>query len=267
VINVDFPGGAETYVHRIGRTGRAGAAGTAITMVTPAERRKLKGLERTLNQAIEEMMPPSPRELALAQQAALWQTLETTRTESDLTEVKKWLEARRNESGVQPKDIAAAAVKILIEQQGIQLNPPPEAPPGKRGDGPPRDRDDLARVNEVEIVLSMGRYGGLRPQDVVGALANEAGIRGTEIGRISLFDKKCFVGLPRQLAERILDDLPVLMIRGSEVHLSLAKPRSHGERPPRRKHTHKPKHKHKHKRPSRKKQGGFSPPKRRNRKK
>ena len=233
VINVDFPGGAETYVHRIGRTGRAGAAGSAITMVTPAEKRKLNDLKRALGIDIEEMMPPSPRELALSQQSALWSELERVRTQTDLTEVKKWLSERRTESGVQPKDIAAAAVQILISQQGIVLNPPPDAP-RSQGRSSQRDSGDLARVNQVEIFLNIGKFGGVRPQDIVGALANEAGIPGTEIGRISLLDKKAFVGLPRELAERILDDFPVLMIRGKEVNLSLAKPGTGG--PPARKH-------------------------------
>ena len=39
VINFDFPGDIEDYVHRVGRTGRAGKSGTAITMLEPKDRR------------------------------------------------------------------------------------------------------------------------------------------------------------------------------------------------------------------------------------
>ena len=35
VLNYDFPGSIETYVHRVGRTGRAGASGVAISYFTP----------------------------------------------------------------------------------------------------------------------------------------------------------------------------------------------------------------------------------------
>jgi ATP-dependent RNA helicase DeaD len=233
VINVDFPGGSETYVHRIGRTSRAGAKGTAITMVTPAEKRKLHYLQMDIRHDIQQMFPPSAKQLALAQQEVLWQKLESVREETDLTEVKEWLSERRAESGVQPKDIAAAAVQILIQQKGIQLNPPPDPPPGAgRSEGP--GRGDFSAVNEVEIFLDIGRHAGVRPQDIVGALANEAGISGTQIGRINLFDKNTMVGLPRALAERILDDFPVMLIRGKEVHLSMGKPGAGGGPPPRR---------------------------------
>jgi len=228
VINVDFPGDPETYVHRIGRTARAGAEGTAITMVTPAEVRKLRYLQKAIKFDIQEIFPPSNSELARIQRNALWADLEKVRSDENLDEVKDWLKELRTETGVQPKDIAAAAVQILINQRGIQLNPGPDAPRSRgprRDNAPPRPAGDLARINEVELYLNIGKHGGVRPADIVGALANEAGISGTEIGRISLFDKKAFVGLSRDLAERILDDFPVLIIRGKEVQLSLSKPR------------------------------------------
>jgi ATP-dependent RNA helicase DeaD len=179
------------------------------------------------------MFPPSAKQLALAQQEVLWQKLESVREETDLTEVKEWLSERRAESGVQPKDIAAAAVQILLQQKGIQLNPPPDPPHGAGG-SEGRARGDFSAVNEVEISLDIGRQAGVRPQDIVGALANEAGISGTQIGRINLFDKNTMVGLPRALAERILHDFPVMSIRGKEVHLSMAKPGAGGGPPPSR---------------------------------
>jgi ATP-dependent RNA helicase DeaD len=249
VINVDFPGGSETYVHRIGRTGRAGAKGIAITMVTPAEKRKLHFLQKDIRHDIQEMYPPTVQQLAQAQQDVLWKRLEAVREESDLTEVKEWLAERRAESGVQPKDIAAAAIQILLQQKGIQLNPPPEPPrreqrrPEQRRPEPrqtgrrefqdaPRGSGDLERINEAQIFMDIGKTSGVRPQDIVGAIANEGGIPGTEIGRISLLDMKTFVGLPRNIAERIVGDFPTMLIRGQEVHLSMAK--SSPGRPPHR---------------------------------
>ena len=41
VVNFDFPGQIEDYVHRIGRTGRAGAAGNAYTFFTPDKSGKM----------------------------------------------------------------------------------------------------------------------------------------------------------------------------------------------------------------------------------
>ena len=223
VINIDFPSGAETYVHRIGRTGRAGAKGTAITMVTPGEQRKLNGLKKTLKVNIQEMYPPTDREIAGIQRRALWTELEAVRADQDLADAEDWLEQVRTESGVPPKDIAVAALKMLFQERGIRPMPPESASrPGVRlGSKGPGDR---ARVNEVQVFMGIGREAGVTPSDIVGVLANEAGVPGESIGRIELQGRKTFVGLPREVADQVMEGFPSLQIRGKTVRLSLARP-------------------------------------------
>lgn len=57
VINYDFPGSLEDYVHRIGRTGRAGAKGTAYTFFTAANARFAKDLISILEEAGQKVSP------------------------------------------------------------------------------------------------------------------------------------------------------------------------------------------------------------------
>ncbi|KAJ0959544.1 putative RNA helicase [Helianthus annuus] len=57
VINYDFPGSLEDYVHRIGRTGRAGAKGTAYTFFTAANARFAKELIAILQEAGQKVNP------------------------------------------------------------------------------------------------------------------------------------------------------------------------------------------------------------------
>jgi len=57
VINYDFPGSLENYVHRIGRTGRAGAVGTAYSFFTPANFKLAKELMDILHEA-KQVVPP-----------------------------------------------------------------------------------------------------------------------------------------------------------------------------------------------------------------
>jgi ATP-dependent RNA helicase DDX5/DBP2 len=59
VINYDFPGQIEDYVHRVGRTGRAGATGSAYTFFTSNKFRHAKDLIRVLKEANQ----PVPVEL------------------------------------------------------------------------------------------------------------------------------------------------------------------------------------------------------------
>jgi ATP-dependent RNA helicase RhlE len=59
VINYDLPVEIESYVHRIGRTGRAGATGIALTFCDPAERSKLRAIERVIRQPIDILKLPT----------------------------------------------------------------------------------------------------------------------------------------------------------------------------------------------------------------
>jgi ATP-dependent RNA helicase DeaD len=52
VVNWDFPGDRETYVHRIGRTGRAGRRGTAVSLIQPGEQGRLSHLSRNMRSVL-----------------------------------------------------------------------------------------------------------------------------------------------------------------------------------------------------------------------
>jgi ATP-dependent RNA helicase DeaD len=241
VINLDYPNSAETYTHRIGRTGRAGAKGTAITLVTPSEQRKLRFLQKAIKYDIKQMDPPSNMEIANLQRNALWKEIENVLTEVDLGDEYKWLGELEGVDAIDPLALASAAIHLLNKARGINLAPPkPEPKPdhrdhrdhhsrddrGDRGERrAPRDNAAFNRVNEVELFLSVGKFAGVRPGDIVGALANEFDISGSEIGRVSIFDKKAFVGLPRSVAERILAETDSLILRGRPTHLALSRPR------------------------------------------
>ena len=103
----------------------------------------------------------------------------------------------------------------------------------ERSDRAPRQHDRRDSNDAVQLFMSIGREAGVQPSDIVGALANEVGISGRDIGRISLFANKAFVGLPADLIDKAIADFPTLTIRGRNVHLSRAWPKSNegGARP------------------------------------
>merc|ERR1711971_1348413 len=59
VINYDFPGSIEDYIHRVGRTGRAGATGSSYTFFTADKFKHAKDLVSVLKEASQ----PVPEEL------------------------------------------------------------------------------------------------------------------------------------------------------------------------------------------------------------
>lgn len=240
VINFDFPGDPESYVHRIGRTGRAGAEGKAITFVTPAEQGKLRFLTKKAKADIQQMDVPSDAEVALAERSILVKELKKAISKGRIDEARVWLNNVLEEEELTLEDVAAAATMLLAQGQGISIRPPGKdtgRPHWAKNDtdrGPRKDmpRDDRGRldfrsVNEVEVFFSIGRAAGVRPGDIVGAIANEVGIPGRQIGKVSLFDHKTFVGLSKIDAEQLLAAHDTLEIRGKHVNLKLARERSH----------------------------------------
>ena len=57
VVNYDFPGNVEDYVHRIGRTGRAGAKGNAYTFFTRKDAGKASSLVKIMEHAGQQVPP------------------------------------------------------------------------------------------------------------------------------------------------------------------------------------------------------------------
>ncbi len=266
VVNFDLPMDAEGYTHRIGRTGRAGRKGMAVSFITPQERRRFHFIENKLKHRVEEMQVPSDAAIRQREQGRL-EAMLTARVEDEpkLNDARRWLEELSARTELDHEALLAAAVTLLAEREKISLGEIGEDRPphwvrtggprhdrdrgrgaGDRGAGnqggreaPRRDRGDRPNRDEVEIFLPMGKSRGLRIGDVVGALANEMGIPGHAIGKVTLLPHKSFVGLSRADAERVLKELPTVVLRGHEVPVSIARPRADrptggrsGPRPP-----------------------------------
>ncbi|NCG18029.1 MAG: DEAD/DEAH box helicase [Rhodobacterales bacterium] len=236
VINLDLPGGTEEYVHRIGRTGRAGREGKAISFVTPGEKRRLHFIQKDLKIRLEAMAVPSDAIIAKKQQVALNNVLEAAR-DTPNEQIAKWLEDLLAEDAWTVEAVALAALQKLADNSGVQMRTDVQADKaphwarnqGDRNDRPPERERPLHELNEVEVFFPIGRNANVRPGDFVGALANETGISGGTIGRVTILDTKTFVGLPKEVADAILAKHSMLMIRGNEVTISLARPRQRGE--------------------------------------
>jgi len=227
VINLDLPHDTETYVHRIGRTGRAGREGTAISFVTPREQRRLGDLERALKVRIERMEIPSDRAIATRKRELMRDELTRAIERHGFDAVQEATQELLEATGWSAEDLAAAAIRLLADARHLVLGvPEDDGPPAwaRPRERPPRDNgppgrserpEDLGEV--VPVQFPIGKSKGLRPADVVGALANERGIPGGRIGRILIGPRDCVVGLVGEDAERLLGASEPVTIRGIPV--------------------------------------------------
>ncbi len=232
VVNFDLPDDAEGYVHRIGRTGRAGRHGTAISFVTPGQMTRLRGFGKRIGQPIPKAEVPSDADVARLRQQRLREGLAAAQQSPGHAALRGWIEAVAQDEGWEVADVAASAIHLLTRSRGeLDLDPDPEPPawarpPRPRKERPPqrpRGPEQEFSGEEVELFFAAGHVRGVRPADIVGALANEAGIPGQAIGRISIHAYKTFAAVPREVAERLLAAGSTFNIRGAEVRMAMAR--------------------------------------------
>jgi hypothetical protein len=212
VINYDIPYDSETYIHRIGRTGRAGRTGDAILFVSPRERNMLRVIERVTQQRIEEMKMPS---VADVNELRLIKFKEKV-TEAVLSGAGKdfqpLLEQLESEGNIPAIEIAAALASMLQGTTPLLLTPKDEVQPVK---APVFDANSPTSTYRIAV----GHAHGVLPGNIVGAIANEAGIDGKRIGHIDIREDHSYVDLPT-LPDEVLGQLQKCRVRGEEIRIT-----------------------------------------------
>ena len=252
VVNFDVPASPESYVHRIGRTGRAGREGVAITLVDPREHRLLRNIEFLTKQKIAISTVPTPldvkaRRLDLTKGAireliqrgghdGFRVVVETLAAEFDVMEVaaaavRMAHEATAGENAheddaqiptiesfARPKygsssareESAARGGAPRFEKKG-KFAPKGKSPGGWKSEVGAQSRD------MVRVYIAAGTRMGIRPADLVGAIANEADVNPRGIGDIEIGEAFSIVELPESDVERVITALRRTTLRGRKV--------------------------------------------------
>ena len=228
VINYDIPYDTEAYVHRIGRTGRAGRLGTAILFVTPREVRMLKTIERATRQKIEPLPLPSREAIADRRIALFREQVEAVLQSDDLDFFREVVASLEADGTHELHDIAAALAAMATRDRPLQM---PEggrdfakfeaAPQRSSDDRAPREnrekilerRRDFADGKLMRYRIAVGKNQLVSPKDIVGAIANEAGIDSRFIGQINLYEDYSTVELPASMPADVLETLARLRVR------------------------------------------------------
>jgi len=228
VVNYDVPYDVEAYVHRIGRTGRAGKSGVATMFITPRERRMMREIERFTGSPIKPMKMPSRADVAAHRVSQFKETLRKTLQEGELDLYMQLVEQLVDEGPFDMAEVAAAAVRLA---SGSRLSAPPAAEPTVAARVPARPApsrpaapfgDREQRERKVRLSMAVGKRDGIRPGDVVGSIANEAGIEGRDIGPIDIRDDITYVSIPEHLKDQVLEAVAHARFRGRPVNLQVA---------------------------------------------
>jgi ATP-dependent RNA helicase DeaD len=217
VVNYDIPNDIEAYVHRIGRTGRAGREGKAILFVTPRQTRMLHEIERYTGQKITPMRVPSRADVA-ARRAELFKQRVREQLAGDELEPYLAMVEELTAEGHDIAEIAAAAARLAQGDKPLEVAVEP-------------DRDELPPGTDgmVRLFIGAGRRSGVRPSDIVGAIANEADVPGRAIGAIDVYDRYTIVEVPAEYGEQVLERMARSTIRNQPVSVKPARPDEEGD--------------------------------------
>ncbi len=211
VINYSIPQHPDSYIHRIGRTARAGKSGIAITLVTHREYRMLKMIERSANTRIKKAKLPTREEVIRAREQEVLSEVEYMLESDKPAEYRDLVQELSEKYSIE--DIAAAAMGIIcsdIEVEEIEEIRSPEV----------SSSNGFAR-----LFMTVGRNDLVKVSDIVKSIEDGADVPGKKIGRISLFDKFCFVDVPSAYAERIIYAVDKTEVNGKRIRVQPARAR------------------------------------------
>ena len=262
VINYDVPSDPESYTHRIGRTGRAGRSGDAILFITPRERSLLKAIERATRQPVAQLTLPTIKAVNDVRIAKFKEQITETLAAGGLEQFRGLIEEYEQEQNVPAVDIAAALAKLgrgdvplLLEKPDrepkasswedrpartdfVERLPRPSREDGgsweERAPRAPREagfkKERVARAPDEGMAtfrIEVGHTNGVKPGNIVGAIANEANIDSKMIGRIEIYDDFSTLDLPADLPPDLIDHLKTVWVAGQQLQIT-----RDGETPP-----------------------------------
>ncbi|MDB5906126.1 MAG: ATP-dependent helicase [Massilia sp.] len=244
VINYDVPSDPESYTHRIGRTGRAGRSGEAILFITPREQGLLKAIERATRQPVSPLTLPTVKTINDVRIAKFKDQITETLATGGLEVFRTLIEEYEREQNVPAAEIAAALarlargdVPLLLEKPNREAKSAPswqEDKPARapradapmrpdRGDAPAFKKERVARPPEPGMGtfrIEVGHAHGVKPGNIVGAIANEAGIESKYIGRIEIYDDYSTLDLPADMPPDLLDHLKKVWVAGQQLNIT-----------------------------------------------
>lgn len=250
VINYDLPVDSEAYVHRIGRTGRAGRSGEAILFVHPRDRHVLQSLERATRNAIEPMEMPTNRAINKQRVARFHEKITAALAHPDLVAFTSIVEQYRRDTDLPIEKVAAALAILANSEQPLLVKDAFQPAEFSEGHGSPRhgrDRHDdrgadsrrgrhgVHRRDEERMEtfrVEVGRVDQVMPGNLVGAIANEAGINGARIGRINIFDDYSMIDLPVGMPHDMFLGLKKVRVAGKPLSISRPGEARHSAAPP-----------------------------------
>jgi ATP-dependent RNA helicase DeaD len=195
----------------------------------------LGAIEKATRQKIEIMELPSTELINDRRIARFKQRITDTLANEDLELFTRLIEQYEQEHNIPAQEVAAALARLLQGDTPLLLQHKPQRKADKsrrqdeRPTGKKQARKQQVRLPGKELPLEAGmqRYRlevghnhGVKPGNIVGAIANEAGIDSQYMGRINIYDDYSLIDLPEGMPKGIFNDLKRTRVAGQPLRIS-----------------------------------------------
>ncbi|MGO1317421.1 MAG: DEAD/DEAH box helicase [Cellulomonadaceae bacterium] len=248
VVNFDLPREPEAYVHRIGRTGRAGRTGEALSFVTPNERGRLRTIERTTRTPLQQVEIPSPADVSAHRVRTMLGNVQGRRDAGRLHLYRDLVNEYLTDTNIDPIELAATLAALAVGDDGPQARAEQLEAEAQRDEAhrlaqrPERDErprrqhsrdDDGSRRTSsgTRYRVAVGHNHGAQPGGIVGALTNEGGLNGKDLGKIDIFPSFSLVDISAPMDAAMIDRISKARVGGRPLRITVDQgPGSHGPR-------------------------------------
>ena len=258
VINYDIPNDPEAYTHRIGRTGRAGREGETILFVTPREQHLLRMIEKVTSKKIERMYMPTAESINQERIQRFKQRLGETISTDDTSLFRSIIEEFQTESGHSALEIASALAKISQGVQPFlvtaknesrkekprndnrgdrKARPDADKAPNERPEKRPQNNTDRKKPLErspkedgprlsapdrdmERFRIEVGNKHEVKANNIVGAIANEAGVDSQYIKNVTINEDHTIVDLPIGMPRDLFRELKKVWVAGQQLQIT-----------------------------------------------
>lgn len=227
VINYDIPNDPEAYTHRIGRTGRAGCEGEAILFVTQREQHLLRMIEKVTSKKVERMHMPTVETINQERIQRFKQRITDTLDNEDIEPFHSIIEEYQIETGQSPMKIASALAKIAQGDEPFLMKAQKERQRDRSNKNGSTDKPEKTRRprqsrpnRDMErFRIEVGKEHDVKVNNIVGAIANEAGVDSQYIRNVTIDNKYSTLDLPIGMPPDIFRALKKVWVAGRQLNI------------------------------------------------
>lgn len=250
VVNLELPYDEEDYVHRIGRTGRAGRKGKAVSLLSGREIFLFQRIMRFTKGKSERKSVPSQEELAGKRADSFFTKLKEKVEEGAFHNHENTLQ-RLLDAGHSITDVASTLFDLWMAETAREREEIMEdrnkgaagterrerkdkkewRDDGAQGESrPPRTETKPFRNDGFKrLFLNLGAMDEVSPGDIAGAIYREAQLPAGCLGRIEIFERCSYVGVPEEHVEQVMSTVGQAKWRGRPLRMDVADRQDFGE--------------------------------------